>query len=266
MKQSAKKLTKPVPVVLTFDLDEENSTRYAFENKIFGINNPEMGAFALTEGYQPILNLLRNYQLHATFFVIGASVERYAKALQEIFSDGHEIGSHSFSHRSYRVLNRDQLLQELEDTNSIIEKYLGQRPYAHRSPYWHGHPDLISILKKLSFLWNGDGHQDAEEKGHRNLVRKTNGLISLKASSNQGDWTNFMVHKMSVDSVYQLWCSELEKCWQKSDVFCLVNHPFIIGHKEYFPALERFVRHVADQPDRFQFMTGQQLCDQHLQF
>lgn len=260
MKQSAIKLAKRLPVILTFDLDEENSTRYAFENQIFGITDPDMGYFALTEGYQPVLNLLENYKIQATFFIIGASVERYAATLQKIFTNNHEIGNHSFSHQSYRKHTRKVLLQEIEKTNTILEQHIGKRPYAHRSPYWHGHPDLLDVLKEMSFLWNGDGPLNTAREHQCNLRHEANGLLSIKATSKQGDWTNFMVHKMSADAVYQLWCAELEKCWKNSDVFCLVCHPFIIGRNEYFPALERFVRHVAEQPERFLFITGQELC------
>ena len=62
-------------------------------------------AFTFDDGPHPyyteqILKILKDYSVHATFFLVGAQAEKYPELVKLIISEGHEIGNHSFdNHR-----------------------------------------------------------------------------------------------------------------------------------------------------------------------
>ena len=66
---------------------------------------------ALTFDYGPdpsttpaILDVLRDYHLKATFFVIGARAEQDPELIERIVSEGHTLGNHTYYHRDLTKL------------------------------------------------------------------------------------------------------------------------------------------------------------------
>jgi peptidoglycan/xylan/chitin deacetylase (PgdA/CDA1 family) len=84
---------------------------------------PDQKAVALTfdDGPSPvytaqIMALLKLYQAHGTFFVMGHRVEQYPGLVQALFKAGHEVGNHSFSHPRLTKIAQLSREQELERT------------------------------------------------------------------------------------------------------------------------------------------------------
>jgi peptidoglycan-N-acetylglucosamine deacetylase len=89
---------------------------------------PQDRAVALTfdDGPSPrytpqILALLRRYQAHGTFFVIGNKVERYPRLVQAELRAGHEVGNHSYSHPRFTKTGQLEREQELERTGVDLD-------------------------------------------------------------------------------------------------------------------------------------------------
>lgn len=78
------------------------------------------------EATQPILNLLDQYQTKASFFIVGEVAEQNPDLVYSIFSRGHEIGCHTFSHKLLWKLNESLLREELEHFHSVMEGILGK--------------------------------------------------------------------------------------------------------------------------------------------
>lgn len=67
-----------------------------------------------------VLEILRNYGIKATFFMVGDNVRKYPEVYRQVKDDGHRIGNHTYNHiggfrhgiRSYlnNVEKADQLL------------------------------------------------------------------------------------------------------------------------------------------------------------
>jgi peptidoglycan-N-acetylglucosamine deacetylase len=66
-----------------------------------------------SEWTEPILDLLADHDAYATFFVVGSAVKGREATLERARSDGHEIGSHTFSHPHPAVLGEDELREEI---------------------------------------------------------------------------------------------------------------------------------------------------------
>lgn len=82
------------------------------------------------------LELLRDCQSKATFFVLGAVAQQYPQLMDRIAADGHEIASHGWSHRKVTELEPEAFADELDRTADLLEKLTGQRPQGFRAPQW----------------------------------------------------------------------------------------------------------------------------------
>ncbi len=101
-----------------------------------------------------VLNALKKYHAHATFFVIGSEAKRYPKLLQEIVEGGNEIGSHSYTHPAHPT--PAQSIQELDKTAEVIRKATGISPVCYRPPYGIVHNNLTRLALSRGyavFLW-----------------------------------------------------------------------------------------------------------------
>jgi peptidoglycan/xylan/chitin deacetylase (PgdA/CDA1 family) len=72
-----------------------------------------------------ILDVLRDYHLKATFFVIGARAEQHPELIRRIVSEGHALGNHTYYHRDLTKLPPELMLSELQDTQAVIDRALG---------------------------------------------------------------------------------------------------------------------------------------------
>jgi peptidoglycan/xylan/chitin deacetylase (PgdA/CDA1 family) len=66
-----------------------------------------------SEWTDPIVDLLAEHGARATFFVVGSAVEGREATLERTRSEGHELGSHTFSHLRPLGLDDDDLREEI---------------------------------------------------------------------------------------------------------------------------------------------------------
>jgi peptidoglycan-N-acetylglucosamine deacetylase len=86
-----------------------------------GPTNEKAVALTFDDGPSPvytaqIMALLKLYQAHGTFFVMGHRVEQYPALVQDLIKAGHEVGNHSFSHPRLTKTGQFSREQELERT------------------------------------------------------------------------------------------------------------------------------------------------------
>jgi cellulose synthase/poly-beta-1,6-N-acetylglucosamine synthase-like glycosyltransferase/peptidoglycan/xylan/chitin deacetylase (PgdA/CDA1 family)/spore germination protein YaaH len=84
----------------------------------------------------PILDVLKEKHVPATFFVIGDNVLGESALLQRIVAEGHELGNHSYTHPNFATLSDGETLFELNTTERLIEAYTGHRTRLFRAPYF----------------------------------------------------------------------------------------------------------------------------------
>ena len=99
-------------------------SRYGKSDNVYSQVSTEEKAVALTfdDGPHPtytaeILDILREYGIKATFFVIGENVERSKEVLKRCADEGHEIGNHTYSHASANNCTTRTLKEEIEKTD-----------------------------------------------------------------------------------------------------------------------------------------------------
>ena len=86
--------------------------------------------------YSPnLLDYLQQVDLLATFFVVGSRCISYPHILQNEYTNGHQIGVHTWSHTALTTQTNEQIIAELGWTKKIIKDVLGVTPTTMRPPY-----------------------------------------------------------------------------------------------------------------------------------
>ena len=83
----------------------------------------------------PILDLLNEHDVRATFFVCGWAVEGNHGVLQDMLEDGHEIGNHTFTHPHLTDVSLHEVDTELWRGSDAIFDATGVTPTLWRAPY-----------------------------------------------------------------------------------------------------------------------------------
>jgi len=103
---------------------------------------PGPGQVALTfdDGPDPtwteqILDVLDQYQVPATFFVLGTNAERWPGLVAEMARRGHSVQNHTWGHPYLTQVGDDGVLGQLSGTSDLVEQILGSRPGCYRPPY-----------------------------------------------------------------------------------------------------------------------------------
>jgi len=94
-----------------------------------------------------MLDVLKKHEIKATFFVLGAKCEKNPELIYRIYKEGHEIGNHSYSHANFNHKDQHFILNEIRQTNAIIHRLTGKKPWLFRPPGGYLSYDLVDICK-----------------------------------------------------------------------------------------------------------------------
>lgn len=84
---------------------------------------------------EQVLNVLSRFGVKATFFVIGENAEHHPGILRRIWADGHEIGSHTFTHPNMAAVSPRRARLELNATQRVLQSILERSTLLFRPPY-----------------------------------------------------------------------------------------------------------------------------------
>lgn len=74
-----------------------------------------------------ILDILKEYNIKATFFVIGNLAEKNPDIINRIYKEGYALGNHSYSHKYKKVYkNTTSFLNEIRSTERVLKEILGE--------------------------------------------------------------------------------------------------------------------------------------------
>lgn len=108
---------------------------------------------------EKIMEILKEYDANATFFLVGFWVEKYPEIAKKIAENGFEIGTHSNTHPDMTKLNEEQIKLELETSVKIITDTTGKNVELFRPPYGAYNDTLISSCENLNLTtiqWDVD--------------------------------------------------------------------------------------------------------------
>lgn len=85
--------------------------------------------------YTPrILDILKENDIKASFFLTGKMAERYPEIVKRMVDEGHDIGNHSYSHFNMILLDKDRIEDEVDRSEQAIRSASGAKPQLFRPP------------------------------------------------------------------------------------------------------------------------------------
>lgn len=124
-----------------------------------------------------LLDLLKKYEIKASFFVVGSKVKRNKEIIQRMHQEGHSIGIHHYNHISSWILTPFQLRKQLRLTEEAIQDCTNGEVAFYRPPW--GHFNLITLLVSKKYqiiMWSnifGDWKADRSKHTLLHELRTT---------------------------------------------------------------------------------------------
>ncbi len=81
-----------------------------------------------------ILNILNEYNVKATFFILGWVAERYPQLTRKIAEQGHEIASHGYLHQRLALQDRETYRADIRRGKGLLEDQIGIAVLGYRAP------------------------------------------------------------------------------------------------------------------------------------
>lgn len=131
-----------------------------------------------------ILDVLAQYDAKASFFVIGRKIGGAEDYISQAYTEGHEIGNHSFSHEKMTEKTDEQILEEVSKVQTAVADITGEAPIWYRAPFLAANKltyDLIDMPYAGCGVSAGDGSNDnlAEDRIYRVTSGAYDGAIVL---------------------------------------------------------------------------------------
>ena len=139
------------------------------ENKVALSFDAAWGA----EDTQKILEILKEHDIHVTFFATGGWVESYPDDVKAVLAAGHDLGNHSENHKNMSQLSDEDKEEELMSVHRKVKELTGYDMYLFRPPYGDYDNDVINLLKDCGYYaiqWDVDS-LDWQNKGADSIIK-----------------------------------------------------------------------------------------------
>ena len=173
-------------------------------SQIFGraiLAGTDPNEFALTYDDGPndacteaLLDGLAQYDVRATFFVIGRFVAQRKELMRRIRAAGHLVGNHTMTHPVLLLQSPARVREELAGTNAAIEDALGEKVRYFRPPHGARRPDVLRTARELGLtpvLWNAMGYDWKPTTGEAIVANLDKGIRRNRAA---GRGSNLLLH------------------------------------------------------------------------
>lgn len=134
-----------------------------------------------TEYIPNMINILKEHDIKITFFIGGEWARDNPNMLKLISREGHEIGNHGFSHKHHSKLSFEEDIDEIKNTEKIINEITGITTCLFAPPYGEFDQTTLRAASSNNYKtimwsidtidWRGDGVEaitDRVLKNHHN--------------------------------------------------------------------------------------------------
>jgi len=207
-------------------------------------------AAGTSEEFKTLLDILNDFKIKSTFF-IGVNIQ--PKLINLIYKNGHEIGSHTYSHPT-TLLNLSLKDKELEIKsahlwllNILNKDFKDVKIKGFRAPYYNFDPDIPKIIEKIKYVWDSTKAYFPIIGSHFKL-EKFGKIIELP-SMFPDDST--MINRISLNEnqVLEIWKKSFEL---SKETFIWGIHPYIsVKNSDRIDMLRSFIEYVLGKNGRF---------------
>ena len=146
---------------------------------------------------EKILDILKEQQVSAAFFLVGNYIEKNADLVRRMEAEGHIVGNHTMHHKDMSKLTDEAAFaKELQDLEALYQETVGKpMPKYYRPPQGIYSQDNLRLAQKLGYRtvfwslayvdWNNDS-QPAREQAFAKLLPRTHpGAVILLHSTSK---------------------------------------------------------------------------------
>ena len=142
-----------------------------------------MVALTFDDGPHPeytdrILDILEANQAVATFFEVGANLQKAPESVRRARDMGCEIGSHSYRHADLGKMDQAALEADLAAADAAFTEVLGQAPTMLRPPYGSMSKAVKGLSDRVLVTWSVDP-RDWKYRDAETVTAYLQGLSSL---------------------------------------------------------------------------------------
>ena len=155
---------------------------------------------------EPILDILKQEGVHATFFLSSPWAEKHQKLVQRMVADGHEIGSHGNRHIDLNTLGAGAIEDEITTAQQVLEQVSGQKVRLIRAPNGAYDNKVISTANKLGYRviqWSVDS-LDWKRPGPSAVINNVLNGVRSGGGANSGDIILFHASDSAPDTIEAL--------------------------------------------------------------
>jgi peptidoglycan/xylan/chitin deacetylase (PgdA/CDA1 family) len=131
------------------------------------------------ENTPPVLDVLRQYGVQATFFCIGKRAEEQPAIVRRIQQEGHLVGNHSYVHTpSFPLFSTTRMIADLQQSQQILERITGTKITLFRPPYGVTNPMVRKAVHTLGYTVIGwsirsfDTRKEGENRIFNRIVKQ----------------------------------------------------------------------------------------------
>ena len=252
-------------ICLSFDFD---AMSVWFGYSTVGPAMLSRGEYGARVGVYRVLDLLKQYNLPATFFIPGHTVDSFPEPVEAILSAGHEIAHHSYSHIDPSRQTPDEERQDMERALQALGR-LGVKPLGYRSPSDDFSLSTAALLEEFDFLYDSSLMADDfrpyrprigdQVSAQSALIRgREANFWELPMCYEFDDWPHFQFNfdpyrhgLASPGSVLEIWQTEFD--WMhghvQGGILTVCMHPQVIGRAHRMAMLEQFIQHCLEAGD-----------------
>ena len=257
---------KRAALLISFDVDAESawtSKDPAHADKLVTMS---FGGYESRVGVPVLLDLLRQLDVPATFFIPGWTADAHPAMCEAITRAGHEIGHHGYFHLTPDP-GDPAIAYELDRGLEALKRRLGVVPKGYRAPYGEFAEELRAGLADRGLLYSSSFRDDVRPYRHV-LADGRPGLIELPVTASADDWSHGLSARFSPRSlltreeVLSIWRDELDELRDWGGMMTTVLHPQVSGRPARFKLLREFLSYAIECGDIW-IATGEQIAQHY---
>ncbi len=241
-------------VAITFDMDADSLIHIAkpddSHRRLYPIS---MGRYGPNVAVPRILDTYRRFGLKQSFFIPGWCLEQYPQTVEDILSDGHEIGHHGYLHEDPITTYGNQR-EWFEKTLDAHARICGRLPQGYRAPVYNITDEVIDLMLEHGMRY--DSSLMGDDIPHA-LETPKGRLFEMPVHWGTDDWPPFahyeeigymMPVKAPSEGLNAFW-EEFEAQYAAGGFFMLIVHPFLTGRLARWRLVEKWIEETLETRD-----------------
>ena len=167
------------PIPLAADIAFLSSVQIATAS-LYGVKSESMEIAALGPTPETLISILKQYNVPATFFVVGEWVDKYPDEVKRLSEAGHDVMNHSATHPYMTSLSKEKMIEQLNICNNKISAITGKTPNLFRCPYGDYNNNVISTVESIgmkTIQWDVDSLDWKDSATVESIVTRVTGKV-----------------------------------------------------------------------------------------